>query len=46
MARQKWTTDEKEFNVVVYTLKMCKHDLVGKEFILYLDHDALKYLIS
>lgn len=42
-AEQKWMTYEKEFYTMFRALKW-KHYLVGKEFILYSDHKALKFL--
>ena len=45
-ARQKWATYDKEFYSIVLALKTWEHYLVGREFILYLDCDALKHLNS
>ncbi|GKD02008.1 reverse mRNAase [Tanacetum coccineum] len=43
-ARKKWSTYEKEFYYVVRALKTWEHYLVGNEFILYSDCDALKHI--
>ncbi|XP_010278719.1 PREDICTED: uncharacterized protein LOC104612828 [Nelumbo nucifera] len=43
-ARKKWSTYDKEFYVVVRALKTWEHYLIAKEFVLYIDHQALKYL--
>ncbi|GKV35154.1 hypothetical protein SLEP1_g43457 [Rubroshorea leprosula] len=45
-ARKKWTTYDKEFYAMVRALKTWEHYLFGKEFVLYFDHQALKYLSS
>jgi hypothetical protein len=34
----------KEFHVVFQTLKKWEHNLICKEFMLYSDHEALKFL--
>ena len=43
-ARRKWATYDKEFYAVVRALKTWEHYLRAKDFILYTDHQALKYL--
>ena len=45
-SRQNWSTYDKEFYSVVRALKTWEHYLVGREFVLYSDHEALKYLHS
>ena len=45
-ARRKWTTYEKGVLCSVHAFKTWEHYLVGKEFILYSYHNALKYLNS
>ena len=42
--RGKWATYDKEFYVVVRALKIWEHYLIANYFILYTDHQALKYL--
>ena len=43
-AKRKYSTYDKEFYVVLQTLSHWNHYLLPKEFVLYLDHEALKYL--
>jgi len=43
-ARQKWTTYELEFYVVIRALKHWEHYLIRREYVLYNDHQALKFV--
>ncbi|XP_052209306.1 uncharacterized protein LOC127812819 [Diospyros lotus] len=43
-ARYKWSTYDKEFYSIVHALKTWEHYLVGREFVLFSDCDALKHL--
>ncbi|GJV35962.1 reverse mRNAase [Tanacetum coccineum] len=42
-ARQKWSTYEQELYVVVQAMKKWEHYLIQREFVVYLDHQSLKY---
>ncbi|GKE21220.1 RNA-directed DNA polymerase [Tanacetum coccineum] len=41
--RRKYSTYDKEFYIIICSLKYWHHYLISKEFILYSDHEALKY---
>ena len=43
-AKLKYSTYDKEFYVVVQALRYWRHYLLPQEFVLYLDHEALRFL--
>jgi len=43
-AKRKYSTYDKEFYALVRALEYWRHCLVGVEFILHSDHDALKFI--
>jgi len=43
-AKRKYSTYDKEFNATVRALEHWRHYLVGGEFILHSDHEALKFI--
>lgn len=42
-ARQKWSTYEHELYPVIQAMKKWEHYLIQREFVVYSDHQALKY---
>ena len=43
-SRSKWSTYELELYALVWTLKHWEHYLVQREFVLYIDHQALQFI--
>ena len=44
--RRSYSTYDKEFYVIIRALKHWQHYLISKEFVLFSDHEALKYINS
>ena len=42
----KYSTTEKEFLVVVFALEKFRSYMIGSQITVYIDHDALKYLLT
>ena len=45
-AKQKYSTYEKEFYAIIRALWHWRHYLLSQEFVIYSDHEALRYLHS
>ena len=45
-AQRNYTTTEKEFLVVVYALDKFRSYLIGSDIVIFIDHSALKYLLT
>ena len=45
-AKQKYSTYDKEFYAVIQALHYWRHNLLLQEFVLFSDHEALKYIYS
>ena len=43
-ARRKFSTYDKEFYAIIRVLEHWRHYLIGGEFILHLDYEALKFI--
>nr|GFD00442.1 putative mitochondrial protein [Tanacetum cinerariifolium] len=43
-ARRKYSTYDKEFYAIVCSLDTCRHYLLSNEFVLFSNHDALKFI--
>ena len=45
-AKQKYSTYDKEFYAIIQALWHWRHYLLSREFVIYFDHEALRYLHS
>ena len=45
-AQMNYTTTEKELLAVVYALEKFRSYILGSKIVIYIDHEALKYLFS
>jgi hypothetical protein len=45
-AKKNYTTTEKEALTMIYVVKKFKHYLLGNNFIFFMDHQALLYLVN
>jgi hypothetical protein len=43
-SKRKYSTCDKEFYVIIQALKKWRHYLVPKEFVLYIDNQALQFI--
>ena len=45
-AKQKCSTYDKEFYAIIWAIWLWRHYLLSQEFVIYSDHEALRYLHS
>jgi hypothetical protein len=45
-AKKNYTTTKKETLIMIYVIKKFKHYLLGNNFIFFMDHQALLYLVN
>ena len=45
-AKQKYSINDKEFYAIIQALWHWRHYLLSREFVIYFDHEALRYLHS